>query len=147
MQKIARAAAAPIHHPLHLRLGESLLRTTTTAPIRPLTMAVSFKKDHATQDVASTSTVATASATPAAQNASPPRLPSAAGQSTVNASSAQADAATTPPKKKTLAEIDAELALKMAEMAGDGGMAGVELEVGQPTAMKRGVRNNMFRYI
>lgn len=108
-------------------------------------MAMSFQKDHATQDVASTSTIATAARTPAAQNASTPRSPSSAGQSTVNASSTQADAAIA--KKKTLAEIDAELALKMAELAGDGGMAGVELEEGQPTAMKRGVRNNMFRYI
>ncbi len=49
--------------------------------------------------------------------------------------------------KKTMAELDEELKLKMAGLAGDGGEAGVELEDGQPVAMKRSVKNNMFRYI
>ncbi|KAL9092636.1 MAG: hypothetical protein Q9159_000707 [Coniocarpon cinnabarinum] len=49
--------------------------------------------------------------------------------------------------KKTIAEIDRELMEKMAGRVGDGGEAGVEYEDGQPTAMKRGVRENMFRYI
>lgn len=49
--------------------------------------------------------------------------------------------------KKTQLELDKELELKMQGLAGDGGEAGVELEDGQPTAMKRSVRNNMFRYI
>lgn len=49
--------------------------------------------------------------------------------------------------KKTMAELDEELRLKMEGLAGDGGAAGAELEDGQPVAMKRGVRNNMFRYI
>ena len=52
-----------------------------------------------------------------------------------------------PPKKKTVAEMDKELQEKMAGHAGDGGEAGVELENGQPVAMKRGVKANMFRYI
>lgn len=51
------------------------------------------------------------------------------------------------PKKKTMAELDAELRQKMSGMAGDGGAAGIEYEDGKPVAMKRGVRNNMFRYI
>lgn len=50
-------------------------------------------------------------------------------------------------KKKSQAELDRELELKMQGLAGDGGEAGVELEDGQPVAMKRSVRNNMFRYI
>jgi len=50
-------------------------------------------------------------------------------------------------KQKTMAELDEELKLKMAGLAGDGGEAGVELEDGQPVAMKRSVKNNMFRYI
>lgn len=50
-------------------------------------------------------------------------------------------------KKKTQAELDKELELKMQGLSGDGGEYGVELEDGQPTAMKRSVRNNMFRYI
>ena len=49
--------------------------------------------------------------------------------------------------KKTMAQLDEELRLKMAGLAGDGGEAGVELEDGQPVSMKRSVKNNMFRYI
>lgn len=50
-------------------------------------------------------------------------------------------------KKKTMAELDEELRLKLEEMSGDGGAAGLELEDGKPVAMKRGVKNNMFRLI
>lgn len=46
-----------------------------------------------------------------------------------------------------MAQLDEELRQKMAGLAGDGGEAGVELEDGQPVSMKRGVKNNMFRYI
>jgi hypothetical protein len=35
------------------------------------------------------------------------------------------------PKKKTMAELDEELRLKMSGLAGDGGEAGIELEGGQ----------------
>lgn len=35
----------------------------------------------------------------------------------------------------------------MAGLSGDGGEAGIEYENGEPVAMKRSVRNNMFRYI
>ncbi|KAI1122327.1 hypothetical protein F5Y10DRAFT_254273 [Nemania abortiva] len=49
--------------------------------------------------------------------------------------------------EKTVAQQDEELRKKMSGMAGDGGEAGVEYEDGKPVAMKRGVRNNMFRYI
>jgi hypothetical protein len=50
-------------------------------------------------------------------------------------------------KKKTIAELDEELRLKLEERSGDGGMAGIELEDGKPSAMKRSVRENMFRVI
>ena len=50
-------------------------------------------------------------------------------------------------KTKTVEQQDKELWKKMEGLAGDGGEAGRELEDGQPTAMKRSVRNNMFRYI
>jgi hypothetical protein len=43
--------------------------------------------------------------------------------------------------------MDRELMEKMSGLAGDGGAAAVEYEDGQPVAMKRSVRNNMFRYI
>lgn len=51
------------------------------------------------------------------------------------------------PKKKTQAELDHELQLKLQGLAGDGGDAGVEYEDGKPVSMKRSVKNNMFRYI
>ncbi|KAL9125597.1 MAG: hypothetical protein Q9217_005223 [Psora testacea] len=55
----------------------------------------------------------------------------------------------TPPAKmtKTQAEEDAELRQKLESISGGGGEAGLELEDGQPVAMKRGVKNNMFRLI
>lgn len=49
--------------------------------------------------------------------------------------------------KKTQADLDAELREKMESIAGDGGASGVEYEDGRPVAMKRSVRENMFRYI
>jgi hypothetical protein len=53
------------------------------------------------------------------------------------------------PKKprKAIAELDEEMRLAMEGMAGDGGEAGLELEDGKATSMKRSVRENMFRYI
>ncbi|KAL2128328.1 hypothetical protein VTI74DRAFT_9342 [Chaetomium olivicolor] len=50
-------------------------------------------------------------------------------------------------QKKTQAELDEELKQKMEGLAGDGGASGVEYEDGRPVAMKRSVRENMFRYI
>ncbi|KAI1491931.1 hypothetical protein F5X96DRAFT_668191 [Biscogniauxia mediterranea] len=47
----------------------------------------------------------------------------------------------------TVADQDEALRLKMSGLSGDGGSAGVEYEDGKPVALKRGVRNNMFRYI
>lgn len=49
--------------------------------------------------------------------------------------------------KKTMAELDDELRLKLEGRSGEGGEAGLELEDGRPAAMKRGVKNNMFRLI
>lgn len=49
--------------------------------------------------------------------------------------------------KKTMAQLDEELRLKLEGMSGEGGAAGIELEDGKPVAMKRGVRDNMFRLI
>jgi len=50
-------------------------------------------------------------------------------------------------RAKTQSELDKELQDKMAGLAGDGGDAGLELENGKAVSMKRGVRENMFRYI
>lgn len=46
-----------------------------------------------------------------------------------------------------MAQQDEELRLKLEGMSGEGGAAGIELEDGKPVAMKRGVRENMFRLI
>ncbi|KAK5078137.1 hypothetical protein LTR64_003458 [Lithohypha guttulata] len=50
-------------------------------------------------------------------------------------------------KKKTMAEMDEEMRLAMEGHAGDGGISGAELEGGKAVSMKRGVKDNMFRYI
>lgn len=50
-------------------------------------------------------------------------------------------------KKKTIAELDEELKLKMESMSGGGGSAGVEYENGKAEGLKRGVKDNMFRVI
>lgn len=46
-----------------------------------------------------------------------------------------------------MAEQDEELRRKLEGISGDGGEAGLELENGQPVAMKRSVKENMFRLI
>ena len=51
------------------------------------------------------------------------------------------------PAKKTMAQLDEEMKRAMSGLAGDGGEAGLELEDGKAVSMKRGVRENMFRYI
>lgn len=53
----------------------------------------------------------------------------------------------TPVRKKTMAELDEELKLKLEGMSGDGGSAGVEYEGGKAEGLKRGVKSNMFRVI
>lgn len=50
-------------------------------------------------------------------------------------------------RQKTVAEADEELRLKLEGISGDGGVSGLELENGKAVAMKRGVRENMFRLI
>ncbi|ROW17814.1 hypothetical protein VPNG_00810 [Cytospora leucostoma] len=52
-----------------------------------------------------------------------------------------------PPRRKTMAELDEELRLKLEGMSGDGGSAGVEYENGKAEGLKRGVKSNMFRVI
>lgn len=63
--------------------------------------------------------------------------------------SATATARAGAPAKpgKTQAELDEEVRHKLEDIAGEGGEAGVEYEDGRPVAMKRAVRENMFRYI
>ncbi|KAJ5356666.1 hypothetical protein N7517_011275 [Penicillium concentricum] len=51
------------------------------------------------------------------------------------------------PKAKTVSQADAELRERLEQMSGEGGASGIEYEDGKANAMKRGVRNNMFRLI
>lgn len=67
---------------------------------------------------------------------------------TSDASNEQRQQQDKPPRKpKTMAELDQEMRSAMEGLAGDGGEAGLELEDGKAVSMKRGVRENMFRYI
>ena len=50
-------------------------------------------------------------------------------------------------KKKTMAELDEELRLKLEGVSGEGGTAGVEYEGGKAVGLKRGIKENMFRII
>jgi hypothetical protein len=50
-------------------------------------------------------------------------------------------------KKKTMAELDEEMRLKLEGVSGEGGTAGVEYEGGKAVGLKRGVKENMFRII
>lgn len=50
-------------------------------------------------------------------------------------------------KKKSMAELDEELRLKLEGISGDGGASGVEYENGKAQGLKRNVKANMFRVI
>jgi hypothetical protein len=50
-------------------------------------------------------------------------------------------------KRKTMAELDEEMRLKLEGVSGEGGTAGVEYEGGKAVGLKRGVKENMFRII
>jgi hypothetical protein len=52
-----------------------------------------------------------------------------------------------PNKVKSVSQADKELRERLEQMSGEGGAAGIEYEDGKPNAMKRSVRNNMFRLI
>ncbi|VUC37810.1 unnamed protein product [Clonostachys rosea] len=49
--------------------------------------------------------------------------------------------------KKTIAQLDEELRLRLEDMSGDGGAAGVEYENGRAEGLKSEVKRNMFRII
>jgi hypothetical protein len=49
--------------------------------------------------------------------------------------------------KKTVAELDKELKLKLEGISWKGGASGLEYEDEKAVTMERGVKNNMFRLI
>ncbi|KKY35078.1 hypothetical protein UCDDA912_g04936 [Diaporthe ampelina] len=72
--------------------------------------------------------------------------PQASDRKYPQSSENKAEALTTA-KKKTVAEMDEELRLKLEGMSGEGGSAGIEYENGKAEGLKRGVKSNMFRVI
>jgi len=75
-------------------------------------------------------------------------------EQSATASSTASKEAKNPPqspevvvKRKTQAQLDEELRLKLEGISGEGGGAGVEYEGGKAVGLKRGVRENMFRVI
>ncbi|KAI1397969.1 hypothetical protein F4819DRAFT_490046 [Hypoxylon fuscum] len=84
---------------------------------------------------------------PASSQTQPPPQHEPTGQRSETSKKDEKAPAKQEKKKKSVAELDAELQLKMSGLSGDGGEAGVEYEDGEPVAMKRSVKNNMFRYI
>lgn len=74
------------------------------------------------------------------------QTPQATSQSESTQSN-QAKTGLSQHRKKTMAELDEELKLKMEGMSGGGGSAGVEYENGKAQGLKRGVKDNMFRVI
>ncbi|KAI0454636.1 hypothetical protein F5B21DRAFT_229344 [Xylaria acuta] len=76
-----------------------------------------------------------------------PQTPSPGKNHDVTASPPAPSKQQSQSQQKTMAQRDEELRQKMSGLAGDGGEAGVEYEDGKPVAMKRSVKNNMFRYI
>ncbi|KAI0132695.1 hypothetical protein BJ170DRAFT_258616 [Xylariales sp. AK1849] len=83
----------------------------------------------------------------ASDTPSPQEKAQAKDDATKAEGTAAADGTKEPKHKKTMAELDEELKQKMSGLSGDGGESGVEYEDGQPVAMKRSVKSNMFRYI
>jgi hypothetical protein len=77
----------------------------------------------------------------------------AAGASNDSSSKSQTDHHVSNAKKaveahkKTIAELDEELRLKLEGISGDGGASGVEYENGKASGLKRNVKANMFRVI
>ncbi|PMD16694.1 hypothetical protein NA56DRAFT_649257 [Hyaloscypha hepaticicola] len=69
------------------------------------------------------------------------------GKESQNSAPAEAIKPEMKQKKKTMAEIDEELRLKLEDVSGEGGTAGVEYEGGKAVGLKRGVKENMFRII
>lgn len=69
------------------------------------------------------------------------------GKESKDSAPAEAIKAEIKQKKKTIAELDEELRLKLEGVSGEGGTAGVEYEGGKAVGLKRGVKENMFRII
>lgn len=121
-----------------------------TLPTRPLLATSRYLFPSTCRRCPITTTPAQASPNAASSKSTTTTTQSTKAQNpadgTVNTTAAQQ-----PQQKKahglTQAELDAQLMAKMAEMSGDGGEAGLEMEDGHVKGIGRGVKENMFRYI
>lgn len=104
-----------------------------------------------TQRLAARSPAANLAAMRRATSSSKPRSSGQPGEPATGEKSIEQNAVKTSQEhkstKKSLSQMDEEMRRAMEGLAGDGGEAGLELEEGKPVSMKRGVRENMFRYI
>ena len=121
--------------------------STQSSSIRNLRSTIMLKTTGLRPVVMKRSIIACPSrqlATKSLQNGAPSEKPSSDDQTLEKSAQAAQDKQKTT---MTQAEKDQELMRKLAGISGEGGEAGIEYEDGKPVAMKRGVKNNMFRLI
>ncbi|KAI3400646.1 hypothetical protein diail_2358 [Diaporthe ilicicola] len=119
--------------------------TTTGAQLRPMAHAqLQVRPFHHTNAASSSSAKGNSSEQSNVQQAQPAAQDSDTSGSASSDKKAESSGAA---RKKTIAELDAELRLKLEGMSGDGGSAGIEYENGKAEGLKRGVKSNMFRVI
>ncbi|KAK1834062.1 hypothetical protein QBC39DRAFT_344178 [Podospora conica] len=120
-------------------------RTILPGITKPLssTAGLTFSRPH--PFTAHPPTTSTSQISQSPYSTDPKTQPSA--QQTTNRPNPDLKPSTPPVQQKTQSQLDQELREKMEGLSGDGGASGVEYEDGQPVAMKRSVKDNMFRYI
>ncbi|KAK0751292.1 hypothetical protein B0T18DRAFT_66218 [Schizothecium vesticola] len=118
---------------------------------KPLSATPGLLGRHRPLTAPPTTPTSSISQVPYSTSPSPKTQPSQDTQTAPFRQTTNIDAQPTPPpapqKAKTQSQLDEELRNKMEGLSGDGGASGVEYEDGQPVAMKRSVKDNMFRYI
>ncbi len=140
MSHVSTLRCTPLRSILRCR-HQSVVRSTLnlSLPARTLSYSSSFSSKPASSKDQTTHSTRNSTIAAASFNAklASDNKPDAKKQSTAE------------PKKSqnTVLMSDEELRQKLEEMSGEGGVAGLELEGGKPVAMKRGVRDNMFRVI
>jgi hypothetical protein len=131
-------------------MKRALTRAPSSLRLQPYTNAVRFyffSSGTARAQPVKESTVMTSATNPLLSNTilTPPQKPTQPAKSSVP--EPPAEPVKVKVKSKTIAELDEELKLKLEGISGEGGAAGLEYENGKAVAMKRGVKDNMFRLI
>lgn len=140
MQRIVQHAARSTHLRSTLYLKYQLLGSFSTSTTASTTRFVSSNANQGSNSP----DLQKAHQTTVSIHKEPTSVPSKQAQPADSNSTVKAE---TVAKKKTIAELDEELKLKLEGISGEGGAAGLEYENGTAVAMKRGVRENMFRLI